>query len=60
MFTPGRIVFASLFAVAFIGYLIWAYRKDARLSSKYYKGAGYILIILIVIWLAFYTFVKLT
>ena len=60
MFTTGRIIFASLFAIAFIAYLIWAYRKDAQLSKKYYKGAGYILLILIGIWLAFYTFVKLT
>ncbi|MEX2597686.1 MAG: hypothetical protein WEC59_12240 [Salibacteraceae bacterium] len=60
MFTPGRIVFASIFAAAFIIYLIWAYRKDAKLSKHYYKGAGYILLILIAIWLAFYGFVRLT
>lgn len=60
MFTPGRIIFASLFAAAFVGYLIWAYSKDAKLSKKYYKGAGFILLILIAIWLLFYTFVKLT
>lgn len=60
MFTTGRIIFASLFALVFIGYLVWAYRKDAQLSKKYYKGAGYILLILILIWFAFYGFVKLT
>jgi ABC-type nickel/cobalt efflux system permease component RcnA len=60
MFTPGRIIFASLFAAAFVGYLIWAYAKDAKLSKKYFKGAGFILLILVVIWLLFYTFVKLT
>ena len=60
MFTPGRIIFASIFAAAFVAYLIWAYAKDARLSKKYYRGAGYILLILIAIWLAFYGFVKLT
>ena len=60
MFTTGRIIFAALFAATFIGYLVWAYAKDAKLSKRYYKGAGYILLILIGIWLAFYTFVKLT
>ncbi|NQV53502.1 MAG: hypothetical protein HQ500_09990 [Flavobacteriales bacterium] len=60
MFTTGRIIFASLFAAVFIGYLIWAYAKDAKLSKTYYKGAGYILLILTAIWIAFYTFVKLT
>lgn len=60
MFTTGRIIFALIFFSAFITYLIWAYAKDARLQRKYYKGAGFILLILIGIWLAFYGFVKLT
>lgn len=60
MFTPGRLVFVGFFIVAFAAYLIWAYRKDARLSKKYYKGVGYIFLILVAIWLAFYGFVKLT
>ena len=60
MFTTGRIIFASIFGLAFIVYLIWAYRKDAMLSKNYYKGAGYILLILIAIWLLFYGFVKFT
>jgi hypothetical protein len=60
MFTTGRIIFASLFAAVFIGYLIWAYAKDAKLQKRYYKGTGYILLILIGIWFAFYAFVRLT
>jgi len=60
MFTTGRIIFALVFALSFIGYLIWAYGKDAKLSKKYYKGSGIILLILIGIWLLFFGFVRLT
>ena len=60
MFTPGRIVFTAVFMLAFAIYLVWAYRKDAMLQKKYYRGTLYILLILIAIWIAFYTFVKLT
>jgi len=60
MFTTGRIIFALVFAIAFLGYLIWAYRKDAMLSKKYYKGTFIILLIIIAIWLLFFGFVRLT
>jgi len=60
MFTIGRIIFALIFALSFIGYLVWAYVKDAKLSKKYYKGTGFILLILIAIWLLFFGFVRLT
>jgi hypothetical protein len=60
MFTTGRIIFTLCFLIAFAIYLIWAYVKDARLQKKYYKGTGYILLILLGIWIAFYTFVRLS
>ncbi|HAW20403.1 MAG TPA: hypothetical protein DCX14_09490 [Flavobacteriales bacterium] len=60
MFTTGRIIFTLLFIAAFALFLVWAYLKDARLQRQYYKGAGYILLILIAIWLVFFAFVKLT
>lgn len=60
MFTTGRIIFALFFLVAFAGYLIWAYVKDAKLQKRYYKGVGFIFLILVAIWLLFYFFVKLT
>lgn len=59
MFTTGRIIFSVFFLVAFAIFLIWAYVKDARLQKKYYKGTGYILLILVVIWVTFYTFIRL-
>lgn len=60
MFTTGRIIFTLCFIAAFAAYLIWAYVKDGRLQKKYFKGTGFILLILVLIWLVFYAFVKLT
>jgi hypothetical protein len=40
--TTGHWIFAGLFAVAFIGYLIWSYRKDLKLHKVHYKGAYYV------------------
>lgn len=60
MFTTGRIAFALVFISAFAVYLVWAYVKDSKLQKKYFKGTGYILLILVLIWCAFYAFVKLT
>lgn len=60
MFTTGRIVFSVIFLTAFAVFLIWAYVKDARLQRKYYKGTGYVLLVLVIIWLVFYAFVKFT
>jgi hypothetical membrane protein len=51
---PGHWVFAAIFAVGFIGFLIWAYRKDLERHKKYYKGSltfilG-VIVMLFVIW----------
>ena len=40
MFTPGRIVFASIFVIAFIILMIYSYKKDAKNNKKYYKNAA--------------------
>jgi len=40
MFTPGRIVFAVIFAVAFIIFMVILYRKDANNHEIYYKNAA--------------------
>ncbi|WBX76032.1 hypothetical protein PG911_15510 [Tenacibaculum ovolyticum] len=48
MFTPGRIVFASLFVIAFVVLMIYSYKKDAKNNSKHYKnGAIYVAFIII-------------
>ena len=44
MFTPGRIIFISLFVLAFVIAIIWSYRKDKKLHKKQYKGSIWILV----------------
>ncbi len=40
MFTPGRIVFASIFVIAFIILMFYSYKKDAKNNKKYYKNSA--------------------
>lgn len=44
MFTIGQLLFAALFAIAFLIALIYAYRKDINLHKKYYPGTVWVLI----------------
>jgi hypothetical protein len=44
MFSQGQLIFGILFAITFIGVLIYAYRKDFNLHQKYYKGSLWILL----------------
>lgn len=59
-FTTGRIIFASLFATVFIGYLIYSYKKDAKSHKKHYKNGAlqvsiwYAIIILIFLLFRFH------
>jgi hypothetical protein len=43
MFSQGQILFGILFAIAFTVLTIFAYRKDAVLHRKYYKGSLWVL-----------------
>lgn len=50
MFTTGRIIFASLFVVAFAILMFFSYKKDAKNNKKHYQnGALYVAIGLIVV-----------
>lgn len=42
MFSTGQIVFAILFALAFIIIIVFAYRKDLKLHQKNYKGVKWV------------------
>tara|TARA_S200000501_G_C20476209_1_gene591798 strand:- start:459 stop:644 length:186 start_codon:yes stop_codon:yes gene_type:complete len=44
MFSQGQIVFAFLFTVVFSVVLFLAYKKDAKLHRKYYKGSAWVLL----------------
>ena len=37
MFSKGQLIFALIFAIAFIILMVWSYRKDVKLHQLYYK-----------------------
>lgn len=41
--TTGHWIFAGIFMIIFVGYLIWSYRKDLNLHKVQYGGSGYFL-----------------
>jgi uncharacterized membrane protein YccC len=44
MFSQGQLVFALCFFIAFVIAMVFAYRKDAKLHTVFYKGNYKILI----------------
>jgi hypothetical protein len=58
MFTNGQLIFAVLFAIAFIAALVYTYRKDLKIHQKYYRGSVWVLIAFIsfIIFIAFIKF----
>ncbi len=61
MFTTGRIIFASLFVIAFVTAMIFSYKKDAKRNQKHYQnGAKYvgIAIVTTILLLFFFKYVS--
>lgn len=52
----GHWVFAIIFAIAFIGFLIWAYRDDLQMHKRYYKGSGAFLLGVVLLLFLFWIF----
>ena len=44
MFSQGQLIFALLFTLCFSIILFIAYKKDAKLHKKYYKGSACVLL----------------
>jgi len=44
MFSQGQILFGIIFAISFICLAVMAYRKDAVLHKKYYRGNLWVLV----------------
>jgi len=49
--TTGHWIFAGFFAIAFLSYLIYSYRKDLKLHNVHYKSGGIQVMLFIVITL---------
>ncbi|HCQ15536.1 MAG TPA: hypothetical protein DIU20_04700 [Cryomorphaceae bacterium] len=56
--TTGYWIFAGIFFIAFIAYLVWGYRKDLKLHKLHYGNAIYVMVAIIVILFSFYVFKK--
>ncbi len=44
MFSPGQLIFATFFVIAFTAILIWMYRKDRSWHRTQYKGTRWVLV----------------
>lgn len=42
MFSTGQLIFALLFAIAFIAIIVYSYKQDKKLHTKNYKGVQWI------------------
>ncbi len=52
--TTGHWIFAAIFMVAFVSFLVWSYRKDSAMHKLYYgKGARVLLVVVVVIFVLF-------
>ena len=52
--TTGHWIFAGIFMIAFVAYLVWSYRKDAGTHATYYgKGSRILLGLVVIIFILF-------
>jgi hypothetical protein len=54
--TTGHWIFAGVFMLAFVTYLIWSYRKDLKLHKVHYQGTFYLMAGIVIIAFLFYVF----
>lgn len=57
--TTGHWIFAAIFAVAFVIYLIWAYRKDRETHTKFNIGGSRVLLVVIVVLILVFIFKRI-
>lgn len=52
----GHWIFAGIFAIVFILFLVWAYRKDLKMHRIHYKGSFVFLLGLVVAMFVLWVF----
>jgi cytochrome bd-type quinol oxidase subunit 1 len=57
--TTGHWIFAGLFAIAFVVFLFWSYRKDKPMHQIHYKGRFTMTLVLILIFFLLFVFKRL-
>lgn len=58
MFSQGQLVFAAVFFISFVVAMVYAYRKDAKLHTLFYKG-NYKILIAFLIFIGILFFIKI-
>jgi len=58
-FSKGQLIFALLFLVAFIVFMVFSYRKDKGSDKNYFKGTYKIIVTIIVVSTLLFLFVTL-
>lgn len=48
MFSNGQLIFAVLFALTFIGIIVYSYKKDKKTHERNYKGVKWVGILFII------------
>ena len=54
--TKGHWIFATIFALAFISFLFWSYRKEIKLNHIHYKGSTMFILSVVVLSFLLYVF----
>ncbi|AEH00116.1 hypothetical protein Lacal_0263 [Lacinutrix sp. 5H-3-7-4] len=44
MFSTGQLIFAICFAMVFISFIIYTYRKDINIHRQHYRGVFWVLL----------------
>lgn len=56
--TPGHWIFAGIFAVGFIGTLIWAYWRDIKITKVHYRSVSFFTLALLLVLFLMFVFRK--
>lgn len=58
MFTDGQLLFAKIFIVSFVAFMIYLYRKDVKMHKRYYPNVWHVglAVFLIIVLFAIITF----
>lgn len=59
MFTTGRIIFALVFLLVFIGGLVWSFKKDRPVNKAHYTNVYKIVLGLLLFIVVLFVIVKL-
>ncbi len=59
MFSKGQLIFAFLFFITFVIGISWAYLKDKKTNTVFFKGSYKILVFALFIFFALFSVVKM-